>query len=144
MSADECVFCAIIDGEIPSHTVYESDMVYAFLDVNPLAAGHTLVIPRTHRERLQDLTDEEAAALWTTVNDIVPAVEMAVDADATTVGVNNGEASGQEVPHSHVHIIPRFGGDGGKSLHAVGGPPPSLGDDELATIATAISDTVEG
>jgi len=138
MSDVECIFCQIAAGDIPSKTVYEDDQVIAFLDVNPLAAGHTLVIPKSHRERLQSCTDAEARALWGAVHELLPAIESAVDADATNVGVNNGAASGQEVPHAHVHLVPRTHGDGGNPFHAVGGDPPRLSDEDLATIADAI------
>ncbi len=139
--SEDCIFCQIVAGEIPSHTVYEDDDVFAFLDVNPLAPGHTLVIPKGHHERLQDLPDDEAEDLYETLHELIPAVENAVDAPASNVGFNNGEESGQEVPHVHGHIIPRFEGDGGNPIHAVGGSPPDLDDDELETIAEDISAT---
>lgn len=136
--ADDCLFCQIAAGELPSHTVYSDDGVHAFLDVNPLARGHTLVIPTDHYERLQDCPTQRSAELWSAVHELIPAIEAAIDADATTVGVNNGSAAGQEVPHTHVHIVPRFDGDGGDPIHAVAGVVPSLDDDELESIAEAI------
>lgn len=142
MAGASCIFCQIIEGEIPSRTVYEDEAARAFLDVNPLAPGHALVVPRAHRARLQDLDDAEAAGLWGAVQAVVPAVETAVDADASTVGVNNGEASGQEVPHVHVHVVPRFLGDGGGPIHVVAGKRPSLSDAELDDIADSISSNV--
>ena len=135
---DDCIFCAIVDGEIPSRTVYEDDDVLAFLDANPLAPGHTLVIPREHHERLQDLPDEPAGWLYEVLHELTGAVENAVDADATTVAFNNGEAAGQEVPHVHGHIVPRFDDDGGGPVHAAFGERPDLSDGELDEIADAI------
>lgn len=143
MTSDECIFCQIVSGDLPSYTVMSTDDAVAFLDVNPLAAGHTLVIPTSHRERLQDFSADEAGTFWQAVHTLLPAVESAVDADAITVGVNNGEASGQEVPHAHVHVVPRFDGDGGNPVHAVGGPPPSLDEDDFETIASAIEGSVD-
>ena len=139
MSDDPTIFEQIIAGEIPARIVYETDTVAAFLDANPLAAGHTLVVPKEPYERLGDIPAEEAAAVWAAVQELVPQVEAAVDADATTVGVNNGEAAGQEVPHAHVHIVPRFEGDGGGPIHAVVGSRPDLSDNELDDIADEIS-----
>ncbi|SEN47281.1 histidine triad (HIT) family protein [Halorientalis persicus] len=136
---DDCIFCQIVAGEIPSHTVYEDDHVFAFLDVNPLAPGHTLVIPKAHHERLNDLPEDTADALYAALHDLVPAAEAAVDAPASNVGFNNGEESGQEVPHVHGHVIPRFADDGGSPIHAVGGAAPDLADDELADIAADIA-----
>jgi histidine triad (HIT) family protein len=135
--ADDCIFCSIIDGEIPAHVVAETEETLAFLDANPLAPGHTLVVPTAHRERLDDLGDE-ADAVYDTLHRVVPAVEAAVDADATTVAFNNGEAAGQEVPHVHGHVIPRFDGDGGHPIHAVAGDRPDLSDAELEELAADI------
>ncbi len=136
---DDCIFCQIAAGEIPGHIVYETDEVLAFLDVNPLAPGHTLVIPTDHHERLQECPPEVASAIWEAVHELVPAIEQAVEAEATNVGVNNGPVAGQEIPHSHVHIVPRFRGDGGRPIHAVGGTPPDLDDDDIAVIGEDIA-----
>jgi histidine triad (HIT) family protein len=134
----DCIFCGIVDGGVPSRTVYEDDTVVAFLDANPLAPGHTLVVPKAHHERLNDAPADVAADLFRAVHELAPRVESAVDADATTVGVNNGEAAGQEVPHVHVHLVPRFEGDSGGPIHAVAGSRPDLSDEELDDIAADI------
>lgn len=135
----ECIFCQIAADELPSHRVYEAEDVIAFLDVNPLANGHTLVVPREHHERLQECPETTAIALWSAVTELVPAIEAAVDADATNIGINNGSAAGQEISHSHVHIVPRFEGDGGRPIHAVAGRRPDLDDDDLEAIGEAIN-----
>ena len=137
---EDCIFCRIVDGEIPSRTVHEDDTVLAFLDANPLAPGHTLVIPKAHHETLGDLPDDAGAAVFDALHDLAPVVESAVDADGSNVAFNNGEAAGQEVPHVHGHVIPRFEGDGGRPIHAVAGPRPDLSDDELDDIADRIAD----
>ncbi len=135
---DDCIFCAIVAGDIPSRTVYESENVLAFLDANPLAPGHTLVIPKAHHERLNDLDDGLAGEVLGTLNALVPVVEDAVDAPASTVAFNNGAEAGQEVPHVHGHIVPRFEDDGGGPIHAVAGSRPDLSDEELDDIAERI------
>ncbi|ELY64013.1 HIT family protein [Natronococcus jeotgali] len=132
------IFSKIVAGEIPARIVYEDETTVAFLDANPLAPGHTLVIPREEYERLNDVPEDVATDLYATIHRLVPAVEDAVDADASTVAFNNGEAAGQEVPHVHCHIVPRFEGDGGGPIHGVAGDPPSLEDDELDEIADDI------
>jgi len=137
--SDDCIFCSIVAGDIPARTVHETDDVLAFLDANPLARGHTLVIPKAHAEHVDDLDDDLASELFAAVTDLTPRVQSAVDADGANVGINDGEAAGQEVPHVHVHIIPRFDGDGGAPLHAVGGERPDLSDDELDAVAEAIA-----
>ena len=136
----DCIFCAIVDGEIPSRSVYETDDVLAFLDVNPLAEGHTLVIPKAHHERLTDMPESLSARVMDGLYHVTDAVEAAVDADGTTIAFNNGEAAGQEVPHVHGHVIPRWEGDGGGPIHAIAGHRPDLDDDELDDVAAAIAD----
>lgn len=133
------IFSQIVEGEIPARVVYEDETTMAFLDANPLAPGHTLVIPREEYERLNDLPDDLASDLYDTLHRLIPAVEDAVDAPASNVAFNNGEAAGQEVPHVHGHIIPRFEDDGGNPIHAIAGSPPNLGDEELDDIAERIS-----
>jgi histidine triad (HIT) family protein len=109
--SEDCVFCAIVDGELPSYDVHEDDQVLAFLDANPVAEGHTLVIPKTHRERLTDLTGEETAAVFDAAREVAGAVEAAVEPDGYNLFQTNGAAAGQEVFHSHVHVVPRYEGD---------------------------------
>lgn len=142
--SDDCIFCSIVDGEIPARIVHETDDVVAFLDANPLAPGHTLVIPKTHAERVGDLDPDLAGAVFDAVAAIAPGVEAAVDADGANVGINDGEAAGQEVPHVHVHIVPRFDGDGGAPIHAVAGDRPDLSDDELDAIGDDVTAAIDG
>ncbi|SEO55912.1 histidine triad (HIT) family protein [Halogranum amylolyticum] len=139
--SEDCIFCAIVDGDIPGRIVRETETTLAFLDANPLAPGHTLVIPKDHHARLDDLPDDVAADIFRDVHELVSRVEDAVDADATTVGINDGEAAGQEVPHVHAHIVPRFDGDGGHPIHAVAGDRPDLSDEELDEIEAAIAES---
>lgn len=138
--SDDCIFCKIIAGDIPGRIVAETDDALAFLDANPMARGHTLVIPKAHRQRIADLSQEESRAVFDLVHELTPRIESAVDADAHTVGINDGEDAGQEVPHAHVHIIPRFEGDGGGPIHVAAGERPDLSDDELDTIASNIGE----
>lgn len=138
--SEDCVFCAIIDGEIPGRIVFENDDVTAFLDANPLSPGHTLVVPNDHHERLNDLSESLAADVFATLHRLTPAIEEAADADGTNVAFNNGPAAGQEVPHVHGHIVPRFDDDDGAPIHAIAGERPNLADDELDAIADRIRD----
>ncbi|MFC4439838.1 MULTISPECIES: HIT family protein [Natrialbaceae] len=136
------IFSQIVEGDIPARVVYEDETTFAFLDANPLAPGHTLVIPKDEYERLNDVPDDVATDLYATIHRLVPVVEESVDADASTVAFNNGEAAGQEVPHVHCHIVPRFDGDGGGPIHAAAGDRPDLADDELDDIAADIESRV--
>ncbi|SEW19252.1 HIT family protein [Halobacterium jilantaiense] len=141
--SEDCIFCQIVDGEIPGRVVYEDDDVLAFLDANPMAPGHTLVVPKAHHETLGDLPEADGSAVFAALHRLAPLVEDAVDADASTVAFNNGEAAGQEIPHVHGHVIPRFEGDGGGPIHVVAGSRPDLSDDELDAIAEDVANRVE-
>lgn len=136
--SEDCIFCGIVDGAIPSYDVYEDDDVYAFLDANPLTRGHTLVIPKEHNPRIADIPDEQADALFSTLHRLVPTVQDAMDADGATIGMNDGEAAGQEIPHVHGHIVPRREGDGAGAIHSLRWPRPELDDTELEAVAEAI------
>ncbi|MEF8840130.1 MAG: HIT family protein [Haloarculaceae archaeon] len=137
---EDCLFCRIVAGEIPSRTVHEDEDTFAFLDVNPLARGHTLVVPKAHHSRVSDLPDDTAAAVFAAMSELAPAVERAVDADGMTVAVNDGEAAGQEIPHVHGHLVPRFEGDGAGGVHALRWNRPDLGEDASDDVAAAIRD----
>ena len=138
--SEETLFTKIVAGEIPSHTVYEDETTYAFLDANPLAPGHTLVIPREPYERLQDIPRAETAEVFGVLGDLAEAVETAVGADATTIALNNGEAAGQEVPHVHWHIVPQFAGDRTRPIHALF-DGVDLSDEEMDNIAADIRES---
>jgi histidine triad (HIT) family protein len=103
------IFDRILDGEIPCHKVYEDDHVLAFLDIGPLAEGHTLLIPRERAAHLHELSDDAAAALGRVLPRLCRAVMAATGATAYNVLQNNGAAAHQAVFHVHFHIIPRFG-----------------------------------
>lgn len=132
-----CVFCKIVKGDIPSHRVHEDAGAFAFLDIQPLAVGHALVVPRAHAARVADLTEEEAAALGRAVRAVVRKVEAGTGAAGATVAVNDGAAAGQEVPHVHVHVVPRRAGDGIGPIHALfkGHAPGPQSKDALAALA---------
>ncbi len=116
---NDCIFCKIVRGEIPSHKIYEDAFSYVFLDINPLTEGHTMVIPKEHYQTLQEMPASLAGKLFETVSVATGKIEKAMGAIATTVGINNGPGAGQVVRHVHVHIIPRFEKDGGGNLHSV-------------------------
>ena len=106
---NDCVFCAIAAGEIPSFKVYEDDLVLAYLDINPFSKGHTLVIPKEHSAGLVDTPDETLAALIARVKKIASHLKTALPCDGFNILQNNGEAAGQTVMHIHFHIVPRYG-----------------------------------
>ncbi len=142
--AERCVFCRIIRGEIPSLKVYEDEKSLAFLDVHPSAPGHTLVIPKAHTARVEDLPENDAAALFRALHRLVGPIQAAVDAPASTIGINNGRESGQEVPHVHIHVIPRSRGDRGGIIQGIARAPWRPNEDEMRRIAVRITGLVEG
>ena len=108
---NDCIFCAIAAGEIPSFKVYEDDVALAYLDINPFAKGHTLVIPKAHSEGLLDASDETLAALVARVKRVAAHIKEKLGCDGFNILQNNGEAAGQTVKHIHFHIVPRWNGD---------------------------------
>ncbi len=118
-----CIFCKIANREIDALTIHEDASTVAFLDIFPHAAGHTVVIPRAHRETLADLSEEELVTLVRAARNAEDLLERALHPDGFTVGINQGKAAGQAVPHLHVHILPRFENDGGGSVHSIVNAP---------------------
>jgi histidine triad (HIT) family protein len=116
---EDCLFCKIISGKIPSNKVYEDDAVFAFLDIYPASEGHTLVAPKKHFSNFTDMSAEDVASLFETARKITAAVEKAFSAEGSNIGINNGEVAGQEIPHVHVHVIPRRKGDGGRGIKSI-------------------------
>lgn len=114
-----CIFCRIIEGELPSHRVFENEHCVAFLDVNPVTDGHVMVVPRHHCGEVEALPPESYAGLMDGIARVSGGLRSSLGATATTIGINNGPDAGQVVPHVHVHIFPRTAEDGGGSLHAV-------------------------
>lgn len=111
-SVTDCVFCKIAAGEIPCHRVAETERTLAFLDVNPLAEGHTVVIPKAHAAYLEDLDAESAADIARLLGPLAARIKSVVSAAGYNILQNNGPAAGQVVMHVHFHIIPRRVGDG--------------------------------
>jgi len=142
--ADNCIFCAIVEGKILSHMVYEDEKTLAFLDIHPSAPGHTLVIPKAHIARVEDLSEEDARSLFAALPKIVGRIQEAMGAPATTIGINNGQESGQEVPHVHIHVIPRNRGDRGGIIQGGFRSPQRLNDEEMARIAKEIRERIRG
>ncbi len=134
MDPEECLFCRIVRGDLPSHMVYEDEYTYAFLDINPVSRGHTLVIPKNHAETLDEMTEEDAAAVFRTVRRLTETVENSLQPDGINLLQNNGKAAGQEVKHVHVHIIPRYGQDGFEFTFN----PGTLSDDEAAELRNTL------
>lgn len=128
----DCPFCLIIRGETPAHIVHEDEATVAFLDIFPWSEGHTLVVPRIHRDDLFDATPDEAAAVARSVAAVARLLRRELGADGVNIVQNNGRAAGQQVFHYHVHLIPRREND-----HLFSAPRPGRADDTILALLAA-------
>lgn len=127
------LFSKIIAREIPSHILYEDDRVMAFLDIHPTQPGHTLVVPKQEKENALQSEMDDLAACWKVIQKIAPAILRATGAEGCNITTNVGPASGQQIFHTHFHIIPRKPGDGLSSW-----PHAEITQEELAQTAEQI------
>ncbi|MEA2167498.1 MAG: histidine triad family protein [Solirubrobacteraceae bacterium] len=135
MSDPDCLFCKIVAGEIPAAKVHEDERTVAFMDVNPGARGHLLVVPRAHTANLHEIGAEDLAAVAQSVQTMAGRVLERLGADGVNVIQNNGRAAWQTVFHYHVHVLPRYDGD---PIRLPWTPEP--GDqDEIAQTAEALT-----
>jgi len=125
----DCIFCKIAKKEIPSKIITETNKSIAFLDAFPLSRGHTLVIPKCHYEKVQDMTDMDNTDLFNTVHKVISKVDKLTG--ATLLAIHNGKDSGQEISHVHVHLIPRQPSDHAGPVHSMFKDRPKLSDEEL-------------
>lgn len=132
----DCIFCKIADGTIPARIIFQSEKSLAFLDAFPLANGHSLVIPKKHYEKVQQMPLDENSDLFRLVQKVTEKIEAITDAEL--IAVHNGKESGQEIPHVHVHIIPRSARDGAGAVHSMFRNRPKLSDKEFDDILTKI------
>jgi len=132
----DCIFCKIAKKEIPSKIITETNKSIAFLDAFPLSLGHTLVIPKCHYEKVQDMTDMDNTDLFNTVHKVISKVDKLTG--ATLLAIHNGKDSGQEIPHVHVHLIPRQSSDQAGPVHRMFNDGPNLSDEELDELCNEI------
>lgn len=107
-----CIFCQIVNNELPAYKVYEDDQALAFLDINPVNSGHTLVIPKKHYENLETIPEEELSRLILVVKKVGALLKAKLGILGYNLGENNDPVAGQLIPHLHFHIMPRQEGDG--------------------------------
>lgn len=112
MKQDNCVFCKIISGEIPAHTIYEDEQFKVILDVAPATKGHALIIPKNHYSNLYELPEDIAADAIKLAKKMMQVMTDKLNCDGFNIIQNNGEIAGQTVFHFHMHLIPRYKGDG--------------------------------
>jgi histidine triad (HIT) family protein len=132
---EDCIFCKIIKKEIPAEIVYENSYALAFLDIQPRSTGHVMVIPKEHAPDLLSLEEKLVGPLFFATRQVAKMIQIALLPDGLTFGINQGRASGQEVSHLHIHIMPRFHGDRGGPIQGVVDNPPK---EDLKSIADKI------
>lgn len=113
---DNCIFCRIVSGEIPSSKVYEDDEVLAFLDISQATKGHTLVIPKQHVRNVLEMDEDAASTVFSRVPKIARALKKATGASGMNIIANNEEIAGQTVFHAHIHLVPRYGDNDGLAI----------------------------
>lgn len=111
-SVDDCIFCKIVAGEIPAAKIYEDEYALAFLDVNPNNHGHTLVVPKTHAKNILDVSEDALTHMMPAIKKVSKAVFEGMSASGLNITMNNERPAGQVIFHLHIHVIPRFEGDG--------------------------------
>lgn len=137
----DCVFCAIVDGTAPARIVYRDEHVLGFLDIRPITAGHTLLIPREHSTGLADLPANSGAALFAASQRIGAAMKSSsLAADGVNLVMNDGRAAFQTVFHTHLHVVPRQHGDRLRFLTGLLTRRPRRQDAVAATLRDALGD----
>ena len=132
----DCIFCKIVNETIPAKKLYETQNSLAFLDAFPLARGHTLVIPKNHYDKVQLMSVQDNSDLFELVR--VMAGKLESISPSILIAVHNGKESGQEIPHVHVHMIPRDSSDGAGPVHSMFLKRPSLDENEFEKIVKII------
>lgn len=130
-----CVFCKIGAKEIKGEIIYEDEHAFAILDIVPRTKGHVMVIPKIHAPTLLDLPDGEIGPLFQAVKKVAARLKEVLSPDGFTIGINHGDVSGQTVKHLHIHVLPRWNGDKGTSIHSVVNNPPQ---EELSALAAKL------
>jgi histidine triad (HIT) family protein len=135
--AEDCVFCQIVHGEAPASIVHSDDAIIAFMDIQPITQGHMLVVPREHTVLMKDVSDLVAMRAFRVARQLAAVVPATLGAGGVNLFVADGEVAFQDVPHFHLHVIPRYAGDGfGLTFPPSYTTPPSRA--QLEALATAI------
>ena len=125
----DCIFCKIISKEIPARILHETTHSICFLDDFPLTKGHVLVIPKNHHEKIQNLNVDENTDLFSLVHLMISKVDSITG--STLIAIHNGKEAGQEIPHLHVHLVPRDSSDSGGPIHSMFDSSIQLSDSEI-------------
>ena len=134
----ECIFCKIALKKIKTNIIIENDKAMAFLDAYPLSKGHALVIPKAHYSKIQELDENSSQLLFNLLWKITNPIEKAMNVNSSTIAIHNGKEAGQEIPHVHIHIIPRNRGDGAGPVHSMFRNRPDVRSIDMSSLVEDI------
>ena len=134
MKKDDCIFCKLANGIIPTNSLYEDDVVKVIFDAGPASSGHVLILPKEHFDNVYSLDDDTAAHIFQVAVKVAKALKEGLDLEGLNIVQNNGEIAGQTVFHFHMHIIPRYKGD----TVNVGWKPGEVTDEEIEKIKSLV------
>ena len=143
MLEKNCTFCKIVNGNISARIISQNDKAIAFLDAFPLSVGHTLIIPKRHYPKVQDMNNECSSAIFDLLRVVTAVVEKATGTKASTIAIHNGVEAGQVILHVHIHIIPRFSGDGAGPVHSMFKNRPNINSEEMDSMLERIKEVLE-
>ncbi len=138
-----CTFCKIVDGNISARIISQNDNAIAFLDAFPLSLGHTLIIPKRHYSKVQDMNREYSLSVFGLLRVVIAAVEKATGVKASTIAIHNGVEAGQDILHVHIHIIPRTSHDGAGPVHSMFKKRPDVRSEKMDSILVRIKELLE-
>lgn len=134
MKKDDCIFCKLANGVIPTNSLYEDDVVKVIFDADPASSGHVLILPKEHFDNVYALDDDTAAHVFQVAVKVAKALKEGLNLEGLNIVQNNGEIAGQTVFHFHMHIIPRYKGD----TVNVGWKPGEVTDEEIEKIKSLV------
>jgi histidine triad (HIT) family protein len=134
----DCIFCKIAKGEIKARIIMETKNSLAFLDAFPVAKGHALVIPKNHYEKIQDMPSDDNKDVFDTLHKVVKKIDKLTG--STLVAIHNGKGAGQEIPHVHIHLIPRSPDDSAGAVHSMFKNRPKISDSEFDQMLEKLKD----
>jgi histidine triad (HIT) family protein len=129
-----CIFCGIVNSKVSARVITQNDNAIALLDAFPLSVGHTLIIPKKHYSKIQDMDKIHSSSIFDLLGNVTAAVEEAAGTNASTIAIHNGVDAGQEILHVHIHIIPRTMDDGAGPVHSMFKNRPNIGHVEMDSI----------
>lgn len=135
----DCLFCKIIKKEISAEIIFEDNSAIAILDIHPRYPGHTMILPKNHAENILELANGDIGDVFKAVKKVTEILNASLKPDGFTIGINHGKVSGQVIDHLHIHVMPRWRGDGGGSIHSVVDNPPKESMMQIANRIRQIS-----